>query len=367
MLAAAAFTGVAAHVLWGDAGAWVDVAPGCLALVGGSLAVVVVLQLCGPEPDAEWLPRALVVLALSGLVFTGLYPLLERNHGVVLLGLHLLAVAALSLYAATLTWRRGDPVGLWLLAGAVPLALTVAMALARVLGWIESSWVAEYALILALTVNMPLLFGALNSRSQERRSVELRRLASASQDPLTGLLKRGPFVARLQQAVARYQRRGEPAAVAVIELINHGWIQKSSGAEAAEEALLRTVIKLRRLVRDVDTTGRIGENRFGLILEGVAMRRPMNTVATRLVAAGLMEDPEAPRDTVLHFHVAAAVLTEYQAPAESLLDQLGGLLDGMSPRTRRPLRFLPGDGAPSGSGALDGADSSDEPPTHAIA
>src|SRR5690606_37935162 len=128
-------------------------------------------------------------------------------------------------------------------------------------------------------------------------------------------------------------------------LANYGWIQKTRGAEAAEEALLRAVIKLRRLVRDVDTTGRLGENRFGLILEGAAMRRPMNSVASRLIAAGLMEEPGRPGDVVLHFHVAALVLNEHLAPAEELLAALDGVLARMSPRTQRPFRFLEAAGA----------------------
>ena len=45
--------------------------------------------------------------------------------------------------------------------------------------------------------------------------------------------------------------------VALVELVNYEWIKKTRGAEGAEEALLRAVIKLRRLVRDVDTTGRV--------------------------------------------------------------------------------------------------------------
>lgn len=56
------------------------------------------------------------------------------------------------------------------------------------------------------------------------------------------------------------------------------------------------MIKLRRLVRDVDTTGRVGENRFGLILEGVQIPKAVNTVASRLIASGLMEEPGRPRD-----------------------------------------------------------------------
>jgi diguanylate cyclase (GGDEF)-like protein len=340
MLALASFTGVAAHLLWGGSGPWTNAAPGCLALLGASVAVLIVARLSGLFARIRWLARTMVFLGWAGPPLALAYFLAERRVGVVLLAAHLLAVGVLCLYAAALTWRRGDPVGRWMLLGSVPLALSVTLALARVTGVLQPSWLTEYALVLALTFNLPMLFAALNSRSEERRSVELRRIASENQDPLTGLMKRKPFVARLRQAVVRYQRRGEDAALAVIELSNYEWIQKTRGAEAAEEALLRAVIKLRRLVRDIDTTGRLGENRFGLILEGAAARRPMNALASRLVASGLMEEPGRPKDAVLHFHVAAVVLHEHLAPADELLQALDGVLAGMSKRTQRPLRFL---------------------------
>lgn len=345
-LALSAFTGVAGHLLWGDAGQWVDAAPGCLALLAGALAMRMVAGLSAIIARSRRLGRGLHLAALLGPVLALVFLLVDRNAGLLVLGGYIVAVAGLGISAAAVTWRRGDPVGRWMLCGAVPLALAVVVALARVAGWLPASWLSEYALVLALTIELPMLFGALNSRSHERRSVELRRLASASQDPLTGLLRRAAFVARLQQALARHQRRGEAAAVAMIDVVNYEWIKKSRGTEAAEEALLRTVIKLRRLVRDVDTTGRVGEHRFGLILEGVALRQPMAVVASRLVAAGLMEEPDAPRDSVLHFHIAAVLLNEYSAPAEELLQRLGGMLDGMAPRARRPLRFFEPDVPP---------------------
>lgn len=345
VLALAAFTGVAAHLLWGNGGAWVDAAPGCLTLLAASVAVLIVARLSGLFARIRWLARSMAILGGTGPLFALLYLAVERRTGVLLLAAHLLGVALLCLHAAALTWRRGDPVGRWMLLGSVPLALSVTLALARVTGVLQPSWLTEYALVLALTFNLPMLFAALNSRSEERRSVELRRIASESQDPLTGLMKRAPFVARLRHALVRYQRRGEGAALAVIELSNFEWIQKTRGAEAAEEALLRTVIKLCRLVRDIDTTGRLGEHRFGLILEGVSARRSMNSVASRLVASGLMEEPGRPKDAVLHFHIAAVVLHEHLAPADELLQSLDGVLAGMSARTQRPFRFLEAGGS----------------------
>lgn len=156
---------------------------------------------------------------------------------------------------------------------------------------------------------------------------------------LTGLTKREPFLARLHQAVLRHQNIGESAGFALIELRNLESIRSSAGEEAAEEALLRTVIHLRRVLRDVDITGRLGESTFGLIVEGVAVREGIARIAARLIAAGLMHDAKRPREPELHLHVAAVMLNEHTAPAEQLVQELRGLLDGMSARTRRPFRF----------------------------
>lgn len=338
-LAVAAFSGVGGYLLWAEAGAWVDAAPGCLAFLASGVVMLIVARLSGAVVRKPWLGYTLQSVGAGGFVLAFAYLFVERIVGMAFIGGYLMVVASLALYAAALTWRRGDPVGRWMLLGALPLALSVLTAVLRVFGWVEAFWLTEYALVLALTIDLPMMLGALNSRSRERRGAELRQLAAASQDPLTGLLKAKPFLAKLSQAVYRFQRRGEGAAVAVIELVNYEWIKKTRGAEAAEECLLRAVIKLRRLVRDVDTTGRVGENRFGLILEGVSLPKAVNGVAQRLVASGLIEEPGRPKDAQLQFHIAAVLLKEYHAGAAEVVDALFGVLDGMSPRTHRPFRF----------------------------
>lgn len=45
-------------------------------------------------------------------------------------------------------------------------------------------------------------------------------------------------------------------------------------------------------------------------------------------------------DVTLQFHIAAALLAERMEDAPDLVDALDGLLGSMSPRTRRPIRFL---------------------------
>lgn len=343
LLATAAFTGVAGHLLWGSHASWADAAPGSLTLAAGALAMAIGHRLTPVVRSTRWLRAALRLATASGLVFAISFAVVARPVGIAMVAAHLLAVTTLSTVVALLIRERQERVGTWLLVAAVPLCVTVLVAAGRAFGLLPAGWIVEYAVVGALALNLPALLLALNSRSEERRGAELRRRASDSQDPLTGLLKSESFAAKLRQAVDRCRHRGEDAAVAVIEVRNYAAIKEQFGAEAAEEALLHAVIKLRRLVRDVDVTGRLAENRFGLILEGVSVRQPMSSLGPRLIAAGLIRDRG--QRSAVQFHMVATLISEQGGSAAELLAALEGRLQQMSPRTKRPFRHLPGAGA----------------------
>lgn len=194
--------------------------------------------------------------------------------------------------------------------------------------------------MVGLAIEVPLLLVALNIRSRQRHTVETRAHALYSHDALTGLLAAHIFQDRCKQIVSRARRRNEDAAVIYIELVNHAYIKKNWGAAVAEQSLLRSVIKLRRIVRDVDTVGRIDEARFGLILEGASTRTQVTALGARLIATGLMPLKGLKPEVLLQFNIAAVLLGERQGTGEEISLALDSLLSGMRPRTRRPIRFL---------------------------
>jgi GGDEF domain-containing protein len=108
----------------------------------------------------------------------------------------------------------------------------------------------------------------------------------------------------------------------------------------AEQSLLRSVIKLRRMLRESDTLSRIGEARFGLILERAGARVSVTDRAARVVAAGKMPTRGPKPDLVLQFHVAAAMLDELHLEEPELVTALAALLDSIPATTRRPIRFV---------------------------
>jgi GGDEF domain-containing protein len=339
-LVVAAWTGLAGQFLWSDFSAWNNLAQGSLGLLGGGAALLAVHHLCGADSRHKGFERTVYWIGMASLPLALLYAVLERGPGVRMIGVYLLAVVLLGMSRAGLTWRRKDVVGFWVLAAFTPLALATLLIIAGLLGLPSVSWISQYGLMAGLTLEVPLLLVALNLRSRERHGVEARAQTMASQDALTGLLAAHIFHDRFKQVLARARRYKEPAAVVYIELVNYPYIKKTWGMAVAEQSLLRSVIKLRRILRDVDTVGRVDEARFGLILEGESSRGPVTELAARLIASGLMPLKGLKPEVVLQFHVAGVLLSERLGGELEIAQALANLLGSMAARTRRPIRFL---------------------------
>ncbi|WP_324889600.1 sensor domain-containing diguanylate cyclase [Polaromonas sp.] len=339
-LVVATTSGMAGHLLWSNYAAWNNAAQGFLGLLGGSTALLVIRSLCALSGRHHRFDLVAYGTGLAGPAFALVYLAMDRQWGVHLLAAYLSAVVILGLATSFLAWRKKDVVGAWVLAGFTPLAMATLLVIGRIFGWVPTSWLSQYALMLSLAIEVPMLLVALNVRSRERHGIEAREQAMSSQDALTGLLATHLFDDRLRQVVSRAKRYKEPAAVVYIELVNYGYVKRTYGIAVAEQSLLRSVIKLRRILRDVDTVGRVDEARFGLIMEGVSSREPVTELAARLIAAGLMPLKGLKPEVVLQFHVACVVLDERLMDGPELSQSLSDLLASMAARTRRPIRFL---------------------------
>jgi len=147
-----------------------------------------------------------------------------------------------------------------------------------------------------------------------------------------------------------------------VELVNLQQIRRSYGDAMAEQCLLWSVIKIYRVVRESEPAGRVDTAKFGIIFEGVRSRAVLQERMVRLVTAGLMTSRGVKLDIPLQFHVACVLLSERVMPPSVILRDLERLLAKMSPRTRRPIRFVESDEAAAvsmpddtGAGSLEPA------------
>ena len=354
-LGVAAYTGAAAHLLWPGFAALEDAPVPMLAFAAVAAAMMFVRDLLALRRRYPVLDRVMSVLAVLGAAMVLVPPLAPKAVSLPLLAAYFALATSSALVAAARAWVRGDPVARWVFAAYMPMVCSLLLGMARVFGWVHVSPPTQYAVVLAMVIEVPLLLVALFIRSRDRHRAEVREQALSTHDALTGLLAPHLFTDRLRQVVARHRRDGASAAVMYIVLVNHRRIREYFGTAVAEQSLLRSVIKLRRLLRDVDTVSRVGENSFGVLLEGAATRTSVTERASRLIAAGLMPLPGLKPDVTLQFHICAVMLNESPLEAEELEEALRAELARMSPRTRRPIRFVeanPSTGTDPGDSSL---------------
>ncbi|MBG9388612.1 sensor domain-containing diguanylate cyclase [Caenimonas aquaedulcis] len=334
-----AISGLTTQYLWGDAIEWADVSKAVFPVAAAGVSVWLVRALCRVRTRGMTLSNGSAVIGGGVIAVAVAFAVL----GVVLPPVMAVAMgaAALTVLAMALwTWRRGDPVGLWVFIAHAPLIGLTLLVMLRMFGIAPFEFDSSVATSLAIGAILPLLLYALHQRSREFLAVQERAREMPSIDPLTGLLAPRMFADRVRAAVRRWQRSRHNAAVLYIRVTNYPRIRETHGSAAAEQTMIRAAIRLQGLMPDADCIGRVSENTIGLIVETVTMRAALMERASRLVAHGLMPLKDLVPEIILNLHVVGNVLSENPLEAPALQQALENDLASMSARTRRPIRFL---------------------------
>jgi diguanylate cyclase (GGDEF)-like protein/PAS domain S-box-containing protein len=107
----------------------------------------------------------------------------------------------------------------------------------------------------------------------------------ALHDSLTGLPNRGLLQERLQQALARLERRDTLVAVLFLDLDRFKVVNDSLGHAAGDELLIAAARRLQTVMRTQDTVARFGGDEFVLLCEDIATEADVVTIAERITAA----------------------------------------------------------------------------------
>lgn len=340
MLVSTQAMGLANLWFWPYTPGWADYASVVLPLLGVGSSTLFLRHISATDVRHPLLDRLLQWFSMGSIALILLEWVISRDVAANLHGLYFLASPLLALFVTLRLWREGGLLGPWLFAAYAPQGLAVLFLAGQMLQVFPVAWQARYYVIFAVTLSIPMLLHALTLRSQSRLSVRGRARVSDTQDALTGLLVRDRFITHLHHAVQRATHDRTPSAVAIIEVANYAHIQQQLGLTVAEQCLLRAVVKLHRVLRDVDPAGRLDIARFGVILDGIASREAFNERMVGLIASGLIPLPGLHPEVTLHFHIAAVVLDEVHPNPDTVLDELGEILGGIAPRSRRPIRFL---------------------------
>ena len=109
-------------------------------------------------------------------------------------------------------------------------------------------------------------------------------------DDGTGVLERSAFIDRVRLALAAADRDGADCALVVAEIVGITEAIDMFGAPVAERAMRSLAGRMTRLSRTIDVVGRVGQQRFGLLLHGVRDRGEALRIA-RTVHDSLVDPP----------------------------------------------------------------------------
>ncbi len=252
----------------------------------------------------------------------------------------LMVATTTGLIATFLSWRGNSRIWHWLMAAYIPQYLCLLRMMFEAMGWVPIWWEMRYLLSLGIALSVPVLVYALARVTHDRKELQVRARHLPTQDALTGLLTREAFLGELQTAYDRVLDNREPMALVVVRVANYEHIRKGLGDPVAENSLLRAVVKLHRILRDVDPAGRVAAGQFGIILDGVITRQALTERMVQLIGSGLIPLPGLHPPVTLQFQAACVLLHENPVPPAQAMDELQDILNGMSNHTRRPIRFL---------------------------
>jgi diguanylate cyclase (GGDEF)-like protein/PAS domain S-box-containing protein len=123
----------------------------------------------------------------------------------------------------------------------------------------------------------------LNSRDiTEHKALEEQLTHQAFHDSLTTLANRALFHDRVEHALARSQRTGQPLAVLFLDLDNFKTVNDSLGHIAGDQLLVGIAARVNSCVRAGDTVARLGGDEFAVLLEEVRGGAEATEVADRM-------------------------------------------------------------------------------------
>ena len=119
----------------------------------------------------------------------------------------------------------------------------------------------------------------------ERKRAEARIAEMATHDELTGLANRSLFRERMEQALNRAQRYGEPFALLMLDLDRFKPINDTLGHPVGDEVLKETALRLQFCVRETDTVARLGGDEFAILQAQATTQDEVAILAQRILDA----------------------------------------------------------------------------------
>jgi two-component system, sensor histidine kinase LadS len=339
-LTQASLTGVSGMLLWPNWPRWNDFSAIALPVLGVGSLQWFFAEVVSLSERSRLLHYTLVGLGLASIVVACVIAFGDPAMRIQVMVTYISVAATVGIASVIWAARRGDRWAGWLLVGIAPVALGSIFPLLRIAGVLPLGFLATHGMQIGMAVELPIVLLILILRSQQRRE-HIRRLQGFDKlDPATGLLNAAIFEQNLARMMARSHRLKYQSAVLVIDIINADQIRKQYGARSAEELPLQVAGRLLSAARDIDAVARLGDMRFGMLIEGPLSVEDAASEGPRIVARCLMPFKNKPIDWVAQVRIAQTIVPTQRADSTQVIDRLEALLANVSPESKRAVFTL---------------------------
>lgn len=336
-LSAASFSGLLGLALWPQYAALNHHAAMVLPLLTLAAAVAFVVAATDLRLRSARLFMGACGVAATGLLLALATPWLPATWADELIGVY--AVAALLLGVGVPAWAlaHGDRYAPAWLAGMACLAAPASVFILRMFQLAPVGLGTRFALLGGAALQLGILMLALLLRARHRGLTAQRLRGLDRVDPATGLSTPAVVMERLQRMTARAQRQQHQIAVLLIDWTNARELRQLFGRRVDQEMPLRLANRLLKVVREIDTVGRLGEHRFVMLIEGPVTLEAIEDQAQRALAHGLRPVSGRPEGWRPRLRMALGVMPRDGRQPGLLLDKLALMLDTVPPGDRRRL------------------------------
>ncbi len=337
--------GLSAQYLWPDSPMLADRMNYVLACLTAALGPWFVHSILQPVIQRQFWALCTGLLTISMLICAAVEWLMPNmlSYQTMNIGTLLAVLTVYGLVAAT--WQRGEALSRWIALCFAPVAISALPLIMRNLGLIPNAWYTQYGVLLAASIEMPLLLYALLVRSIRRRESRARMAGLPKHDALTGLPNTRSLLEQLHGSITRANRFGHHYGLILVDLTNHNWFLKEHGQEMADRALILAATRLQMTVRDVDSVCHLERAQFVILVEGHCSAALLSKIAARIAASGHKPTDILPVGASLKLVITCALMpsAESREAGEEANAQLGWLIataENMPLEGRKTLRTI---------------------------
>jgi two-component system, sensor histidine kinase LadS len=344
-LSQASFTGVAAMYLWPDSARWSGLSTPFLASIAAAMGLWFVRTVIKPLVHIQRLDLIIVALITAEVSVAFIDLIFPSQIGFWLSNSIMLAITLVVYFVVWSGWTRGDGAMPLLALGFLPVVLGVMPPLMHNAGLMTTNFFTQYGVCIGSALEMPLLLYGLVLRSATRREGRARAAGLPTKDALTGLSNTRDLLRQIHGSMTRAARYKQQYGLVLVELTNYAWFVKEHGREVSDRALVLLGTRLQLIARDVDTTARIDDNHFILLIEGPCKPSHAAKVAAQIAACAYRPTDLLPVGASLKLQVTCALMPDLEALelGDDANAQLGWLVhssEALDSEPRKSIRTL---------------------------